>query len=155
MPSSIDGPLYFHFNGNIKGKQPSTDLFKDEEVEENHAEVVDDEGFAELESLSVLHVFGPQPEEEQVGGADGQRGEGVVHQGPLLHSLVCGDRRYLHKVFLMFTSEVRVSSVKPERSAARTNNYIIKTSRMFLPMSLYVRENVSVSKISNKIVDRF
>lgn len=67
-----------------------TNLFKDEEVEEDHAEVVDDEGFAELEGLSVLHVFGPQPEEEQVGGADGQCGQGVVHQRPFLHSLVCG-----------------------------------------------------------------
>lgn len=64
-------------------------LFKDEEVEEDHAEVVDDEGFAELEGLSVLHVLGPQPEEQQVGGADGQRGQGVVHQRPFLHSLVC------------------------------------------------------------------
>lgn len=64
-------------------------LFKDEEVEEDHAEVVNDEGFAELEGLPVLHVFGPQPEEQQVGGADGQCGQGVVHQGPFLHSLVC------------------------------------------------------------------
>lgn len=64
-------------------------LFKDEEVEEDHAEVVNDEGFAELERLPVLHVFGPQPEEQQVGGADGQCGQGVVHQGPFLHSLVC------------------------------------------------------------------
>lgn len=49
-------------------------LFKDEEVEEDHAEVVDNEGFAELEGLSVLHVFGPKPEKEEVGGADGERG---------------------------------------------------------------------------------
>lgn len=64
-------------------------LFKDEEVEEDHAKVVHDEGFAELEGLSVLHVLGPQPEEQQVGGADGQRGQGVVHQRPFLHPLVC------------------------------------------------------------------
>lgn len=38
-------------------------LFKDEGIEDNHAEIVDNEGFAELEGLSVLHVFGPQPEE--------------------------------------------------------------------------------------------
>lgn len=49
-------------------------LFKDEEVEEDHAEVVDNKGFAELEGLSVLHVFGPKPEKEEVGGADGERG---------------------------------------------------------------------------------
>lgn len=49
-------------------------LLEDEEVEEDHAEVVNDEGFAELEGLPVLHVFGSQPEEEQVGGADGQGG---------------------------------------------------------------------------------
>lgn len=66
-----------------------TYLFKDEEVEEDHAEVVDDECFAELERFSVLHVFGTQPKEQQVGGADGQRGQGVVHQRPFLHSLVC------------------------------------------------------------------
>lgn len=64
-------------------------LFKDEEVEEDHAKVVHDEGFAELEGLSVLHVLGPQPEEQQVGGADGQCGQGVVHQRPFLHPLVC------------------------------------------------------------------
>lgn len=40
-----------------------TYLFKDEEVEEDHAEIVDNECFAELEGLSVLHVFGSQPEE--------------------------------------------------------------------------------------------
>lgn len=66
-----------------------TYLFKDEEVEEDHAEIVNNEGFAELEGLSVLHVFGPQPEEQQVGGTDGQRGQGVVHQRPFLHPLVC------------------------------------------------------------------
>lgn len=49
-------------------------LLKDEEVEEDHAEVVNDEGFAELEGLPVLHVFGSQPKEQQVGGADGQSG---------------------------------------------------------------------------------
>lgn len=38
-------------------------LFKDEGIEDDHAEVVDNEDFAELEGLSVLHVFGPQPEE--------------------------------------------------------------------------------------------
>lgn len=64
-------------------------LFEDEEVEEDHAEVVNDERFAELEGLPVLHVFGPQPEKQQVGGADGQSGQGVVHQGPFLHSLIC------------------------------------------------------------------
>lgn len=64
-------------------------LFEDEEVEEDHAEVVNDEGFAELEGLPVLHVFGPQPEEQQVGGTDGQSGQRVVHQGPFLHSLIC------------------------------------------------------------------
>lgn len=64
-------------------------LFKDEEVEEDHAEVVHDEGSAELEGLSVLHVLGPQPEEQQVGGADGQRGQRVVHQRPFLHPFVC------------------------------------------------------------------
>lgn len=66
-----------------------TNLFKDEEVEEDHAEIVHNEGFAELEGLLVLHVLGPQPEEEQVGGADGQRGQGVVHQRPFLHPFVC------------------------------------------------------------------
>lgn len=65
-------------------------LFKDEEVEEDHAEVVNNKCLAELEGLSVLHVLGPQPEEQQVGGADGQRGQGVVHQRPFLHPLVCG-----------------------------------------------------------------
>lgn len=64
-------------------------LFKDEEVEEDHAEVVHHEGFAELQGLSVLHVLGPQPQEQQVGGADGQRGQGVVHQRPFLHPFVC------------------------------------------------------------------
>lgn len=49
-------------------------LLEDEEVEEDHAEVVYDEGFAELEGLPVLHVFRSQPKEEQVGGADGQSG---------------------------------------------------------------------------------
>lgn len=72
-------------------------LFKDEEVEEDHAEVVDNEGLAELERLSVLHVFGPQPEEEQVGTADSQRGERVVHQRPFLHPLVYRDT-YYHSV---------------------------------------------------------
>lgn len=65
-------------------------LFEDEEVEEDHAEVVDDEGFAKLEGLPVLHVFGPQPEEQEVRRTDGQRGQGVVHQRPFLHPLVCG-----------------------------------------------------------------
>lgn len=73
----------------------TTDLFEDEEVEEDHAEVVDDEGFAELEGFSVLHVLGPQPEKEQVGGADGQCGQGVVHQRPFLHPLVCGTQSFL------------------------------------------------------------
>lgn len=49
-------------------------LLEDEEVEEDHAEVVNDESFAELEGLPVLHVFGSQPKEQQVGGADGQSG---------------------------------------------------------------------------------
>lgn len=65
-------------------------LFADEEVEEDHAEVVDNEGLAELEGLPVLHVFGPQPQKQQVGGADGQRRQGVVHQRPFLHTFVCG-----------------------------------------------------------------
>lgn len=65
-------------------------LFKDKGIEDDHAEVVDDESFTKLKRLPVLHVFGPQPEEQQVGGADGQRGQGVVHQRPFLHSLVCG-----------------------------------------------------------------
>lgn len=64
-------------------------LFKDEEVEEDHAEVVNNERLTELEGLSVLHVFGAQPEEEQIGAADSQRGEWVVHQRPFLHSLIC------------------------------------------------------------------
>lgn len=41
----------------------ATYLFEDEEIEKHHAEIVDNECFAELERLSVLHVFGPQPEE--------------------------------------------------------------------------------------------
>ena len=75
-------------------------LFEDEEVEEDHAEVVYDQGLAELEGLPVLHVLGPQPEEQQVGAADGQRGQRVVHQGPFLHPLVCRaetqDFKHLH-----------------------------------------------------------
>lgn len=49
-------------------------LLEDEEVEEDHAEVVNNESFAELERLPVLHIFGSQPKEQQVGGADGQSG---------------------------------------------------------------------------------
>lgn len=82
--------LLFHTRRTTQEHLSITYFFKDEEVEEDHAEVVNNEGFAELEGLSVLHVFGPQPEEQQVGGADGQRGQRVVHQRPFLHSLVCG-----------------------------------------------------------------
>lgn len=46
-------------------------LFEDEEVEEDHTEVVDNECFAKLEGLPVLHIFGPQPEKQQVGCTDG------------------------------------------------------------------------------------
>lgn len=65
-----------------------THLFEDEEVKDDHAEVVDDEGLPQLEGFSALHVLGSQPEEEQVGGADGQRGQRRVHQRPFLHTLV-------------------------------------------------------------------
>lgn len=36
-------------------------LFKNEEIEEDHAEVVHNKGLSELKRLTVLHVFGPQP----------------------------------------------------------------------------------------------
>ena len=45
----------------------STYLFENEEIEDDHAEVVHNECLSKLKRLTVLHVLGPQPEEEQVG----------------------------------------------------------------------------------------
>jgi len=113
----------YHNNQRIKYPQSSqslqqktttgrpTHLFEDEEVEKDHAEVVDDEGLAELEGLAVLHVLGPQPEEEQIGAADGQGGQGVVHQGPFLHPLVC--RGPTHKVKHTALSDFKIYAFKP------------------------------------------
>lgn len=69
-------------------------LLEDEQVEKDHAEVVDDQSFAQLKRFSVLHVFGPKPEEEQVRGADGQSGQRAVHQRPFFHSFVCKRHRH-------------------------------------------------------------
>lgn len=51
-------------------------LFGDVEVEDHHAEVVDYEGLPECVGLTVLHIFRPHPQEEQVEAAEGQGGEG-------------------------------------------------------------------------------
>lgn len=85
-----------------------THLFEDEKVKDNHAEVVHNEGLPELERLPVPHELWPQPEEEQVWRADGQRGERWGHQRPFFHTLVCNNRRttkYIKPDSLLFPEQ--------------------------------------------------